>query len=72
MTLNRQRFLMQRRKHPENKYILRLKGDYQHFNPTLRDPVIFIVFYTQYLKSSKKLMMYPKYNFITKVLLNEF
>ncbi|CAD8176011.1 unnamed protein product [Paramecium pentaurelia] len=54
---------MQEGKHPESKYTLRLKIDYQHANPTLRDPVIYRVLYTQHPKSGDKWKVYPMYDF---------
>lgn len=54
---------MQEGKHPESKYTLRLKIDCQHSNPTLRDPVIYRVLYTQHPKSGDKWKVYPMYDF---------
>eukprot|EP01017_Pseudomicrothorax_dubius_P024732 TRINITY_DN2627_c0_g1_i4.p1 TRINITY_DN2627_c0_g1~~TRINITY_DN2627_c0_g1_i4.p1 ORF type:complete len:654 (+),score=156.67 TRINITY_DN2627_c0_g1_i4:927-2888(+) len=50
-------------KHPEGKYCLRLKIDYKHANPTLRDPVAYRVKYTPHPHTGNKWVVYPTYDF---------
>lgn len=54
---------MQEGVHPENKYTLRLKIDYAHNNPTLRDPVIYRVLYHPHPRTGDKWKVYPMYDF---------
>ncbi|KAM3127843.1 hypothetical protein pb186bvf_020033 [Paramecium bursaria] len=48
---------------PEYKYTLRLKIDYQHDNPTLRDPVIYRIKHQSHPRSGNKWKIYPTYDF---------
>lgn len=49
--------------HEETKYTLRLRIDYQHCNPTLRDPVIYRVRFESHPRTGNRWKIYPLYDF---------
>ncbi|KAL4480501.1 hypothetical protein ABPG72_022256 [Tetrahymena utriculariae] len=54
---------MKQGKYKENEVCLRMKIDYQHPNPTMRDPVMYRVKYYPHPKTGKKWCVYPMYDF---------
>ena len=54
---------MRQAKFAEGQYCLRLKIDYNHVNPTLRDPVAFRIKYKPHPHIGTKWCIYPTYDF---------
>ena len=54
---------MRQGQHPESRYSLRLKIDYQHPNSTLRDPVIYRVKFHKHPRTNTQWSIYPLYDF---------
>ena len=54
---------MRRGMYEEGKVSLRLKIDYKHVNPTMRDPVAYRIKYTPHPHAKDKWCIYPMYDF---------
>lgn len=50
-------------RHEESRYVLRLKIDPQHCNPTLRDPIIYRVKFEAHPRTGTEWRIYPMYDF---------
>ncbi|KRX03600.1 Ribosomal protein L25/Gln-tRNA synthetase, anti-codon-binding domain [Pseudocohnilembus persalinus] len=54
---------MKNGKYKEGQYVLRAKITYDHLNPTLRDPAIYRIKYTEHPRTKDKWCIYPLYDY---------